>query len=202
MCCCQQPRAAAQASTHETLRGVVPLCVRACVRPWAFARRIKVQAMAAALPRIVNGCRVVTMFPSVSMPASPGPVRHTSAPRTAGVCGWYKLSVNFCRIVNETGRDLQRVTARRLTPCPAMRLRLRASPGRGRRRASDSPALGRFRVREPCVSPPSPLSSLSRLSIISLSLVSTCDFGLAVVCLSRCGSIPPGLSSPYRRHWR
>jgi hypothetical protein len=58
-----------------------------------------------------------------------------------------------------------------------------------------------------CVSPLSPLSSLlSPLSSLpsldhfSLSLVSTwtCDFGLAVVCLSRCGSIPPGLSSPYR----
>ena len=36
----------------------------------------------------------------------------------------------------------------------------------------------------------SPLS-LPSLDHFSLYLVSTCDFGLAVVCLSRCGSIPP-----------
>ena len=44
------------------------------------------------------------------------------------------------------------------------------------------------------VSPLSPLSSLLSLPSLdhfSLYLVSTCDFGLAVVCLSRCGSIPP-----------
>ena len=63
-------------------------------------------------------------------------------------------------------------------------------------RSGALPHLAVFaRQRALCVSPLSPLSSLSRLSIISLSLslVSTwtCDFGLAVVCLSRCGSIPP-----------
>ena len=35
------------------------------------------------------------------------------------------------------------------------------------------------------------LLSLPSLDHFSLYLVSTCDFGLAVVCLSRCGSIPP-----------
>jgi len=165
VCCCQQPRAAAQASTHETLRGVVPLCVRACVRPWAFARRIKVQAMAAALPRIVNGCRVVTMFPSVSMPASPGPVRHTSAPRTAGVCDWYKLSVNFCRIVNETGRDLQRVTARRLTAGRRRDSLIARAGGAGV--PVTLPHLAVFASESPVCLPPllSPLSPVSRSSL-------------------------------------
>ena len=37
----------------------------------------------------------------------------------------------------------------------------------------------------------SSLLSLPSLDHFSLYLVSTCDFGLAVVCLSRCGSIPP-----------
>ena len=62
------------------------------------------------------------------------------------------------------------------------------------------PTLGRFRAAEsPVLCLPSlssllsPLSSLPSLDHFSLSLVSTwtCDFGLAVVCLSRCGSIPP-----------
>ena len=62
-------------------------------------------------------------------------------------------------------------------------------------RSGALPHLAVFaRQRALCVSPLSPLSSLlslPSLDHLSLSLVSTCDFGLAVVCLSRCGSIPP-----------
>ena len=70
-------------------------------------------------------------------------------------------------------------------------------------RSGALPHLAVFaRQRALCVSPLSPLSSLLSLPSLdhfSLYLVSTCDFGLAVVCLSRCGSIPPRpLSSPYR----
>jgi hypothetical protein len=63
-------------------------------------------------------------------------------------------------------------------------------------RSGALPHLAVFAAQEPCVVSPlsllSPLSPVSR-SFLSLSLVSTwtCDFGLAVVCLSRCGSIPP-----------
>ena len=42
-----------------------------------------------------------------------------------------------------------------------------------------------------CLPSLSSLLSLPSLDHFSLYLVSTCDFGLAVVCLSRCGSIPP-----------
>ena len=62
-------------------------------------------------------------------------------------------------------------------------------------RSGALPHLAVFARREPCVSPLSLLSPLSPVSrsFLSLYLVSTwtCDFGLAVVCLSRCGSIPP-----------
>ena len=62
-------------------------------------------------------------------------------------------------------------------------------------RSGALPHLAVFaRQRALCVSPLSPLSSLLSLPSLdhfSLYLVSTCDFGLAVVCLSRCGSIPP-----------
>ena len=56
------------------------------------------------------------------------------------------------------------------------------------------PTLGRFRAAESpvwCLPSLSSLLSLPSLDHFSLYLVSTCDFGLAVVCLSRCGSIPP-----------
>ena len=74
-------------------------------------------------------------------------------------------------------------------------------------RSGALPHLAVFAAQEPCVVSPlsllSPLSPVSR-SFLSLSLVSTwtCDFGLAVVCLSRCGSIPPRplLSLSYLGH--
>ena len=63
------------------------------------------------------------------------------------------------------------------------------------------PTLGRFRAAESpvCLPSLSSLLSLPSLDHFSPYLVSTCDFGLAVVCLSRCGSIPPRplLSSSY-----
>ena len=61
-------------------------------------------------------------------------------------------------------------------------------------RSGALPHLAVFARREPCVSPLSLLSPLSPVSrsFLSLSRLDwTCDFGLAVVCLSRCGSIPP-----------
>ena len=54
--------------------------------------------------------------------------------------------------------------------------------------------LAVFAAESPvCLPSLSSLLSLPSLDHFSLSLVSTwtCDFGLAVVCLSRCGSIPP-----------
>ena len=68
-------------------------------------------------------------------------------------------------------------------------------------RSGALPHLAVFAAESPvlCLPSLSSLLSLPSLDHFSLYLVSTCDFGLAVVCLSRCGSIPPRpLSSPYR----
>lgn len=59
-------------------------------------------------------------------------------------------------------------------------------------RSGALPHLAVFATESPvCLPSLSSLLSLPSLDHLSLSLVSTCDFGLAVVCLSRCGSIPP-----------
>ena len=59
-------------------------------------------------------------------------------------------------------------------------------------RSGALPHLAVFAAESPvCLPSLSSLLSLPSLDHFSLYLVSTCDFGLAVVCLSRCGSIPP-----------